>query len=140
VDVAQLDTPTVCKLYERELDLLHSQRKSDENAGVWETAKEREQFERDCEEWRQALKVKLREALWTDGIVIDRVRWNSAEAIFRVIARDKQATHRDYSVEISVSEALSLAELHDQAPLAAIVADCVARIREARARYLARMQ
>lgn len=103
------------------------------------TAAERDKFERDCREWREALGKKVDDALRGDGIDVGRVLYNRVDSIFRVEARDAKIQHRDYSVEIQVGEALALAELHDRGPFAAVVKDVVARIRDARATYLRRM-
>lgn len=103
------------------------------------TAAERDNFERECRQWREALGARVDEALRTDGIDVGRVLYDRVGQAFRVEARDAQVKHRDYSVDIQVGEALALAELHDRAPFQAVVRDVIQRIREARATYMRRM-
>lgn len=103
------------------------------------TAAERDDFERECRQWREALGKKVDDALRSDGIDVGRVLYDRVSSCFRVEARDARAQHRDYSVDIQVGEALALAELHDRAPFQAVVRDVVQRIREARATYMRRM-
>lgn len=138
VDVDALEKKDLYGLYERELDLAHTKTSS---AGARTPgAREQEAFERECEQWREALRCRVRDELTPQNICIERVLWHQVEGEFKVVATDAAYSYRDYSVTISVSSALALAELHDREPLAAVVKDVCQRILEARDHYFRRMQ
>ena len=137
VDIDEMTTAEVCKVYEKELDTLHSRTKPAGNhtAGT----AERERFERDCEQFRLALAGALSQTLRSQGIDVGAVTFRRLEETFHVAARDHEHTHRDYSVDVEVATLTSISEMHDRAPFEAVVKAVVERVLEARAHYLHRM-
>lgn len=136
LDIDELSKTEVSSLFEKELDEIHSKTAPADNGP---SVAEREAFTRECEQFREALRSRCRESLRSENVTVTKVLWNSVECVFKVCAHDASARHRDYSVEATVGEALAVAELHDRAPLAAVAADCVAKILEAKASYMRRM-
>ena len=134
--IDDLSRSEVSTLFERELDEIHSTTAPADNTLL--TAAERERFERECAAWRRALHRRVRDALRTHSILVPSVTWDGAGE-FCVRAYDARYRHRDYSVSITVGEALAIAELHDRAPLEAISRDVIQQIFAARDEYARRM-
>jgi hypothetical protein len=93
-----------------------------------------DRLEREGEMWRAALHTRLRRALASDGITVARVG-RTLDRDFAVNAHDTSRPYRDYSVDVSVGEALSMTELHRDEPLDAVTRMCAERIRGARRTY-----
>jgi len=127
------------ELFEPELEAMHDEYHHRTPHAAQDSAAEREVFERNCREWREALGARVDEALRTDGFQVGRVLFDRVSGAFRVECHDAKARHRDYSVDIEVGQALALAELHDREPFGAVVREVVNKIREARATYMRRM-
>jgi hypothetical protein len=133
-----LSQPGISTLFEDQLDAAHTVQPSALASLRGEdtsTAAEREHVERQCAQWCVALRDQLREALRGHGITVSRVRRELDWTGYHVTACETHARHRDYSVDIEVGEALSISELHDREPLAAVTLAVIEKIFAARDKY-----
>lgn len=123
-------------LFDDVLDEVHSKPASDAPLHTVD----RERFERDAQEFLNALHLSVRAALRSDGIAVAGVLPTADETGFRIAAHDARHKHRDYSVCITLDRALALSQgTFGKGPLDAITGEVVAGIRAARAKYAARM-
>ncbi len=119
-------------LFDDVLDEIHSRSGGDAGASLHTV--DRERFERDAAEFLHALHLRVRAAVAPD-IAVPSVEPTADEGGFAIRAHDAQHAHRDYSVVISLDRALELS----RTGIDAVVAEIVAGMRAARAKYRMRM-